>query len=101
MKTVVIFLLLGIILGAAAASLIVPPALSWYNEAGYVDKGSKVPSLVVVPDVVRYSTHKLIRGQMIGGAIGGVLFLILGIALASRGRNRVSKPGAPPEISRK
>lgn len=93
MKTVIIFLLLGALLGATAASLIVPAALSWYNEAGFVARGSQVRALVNVPEVVRYATARLIRGQLIGAGIGAFVFLLLGVFAARRGRLR---RGAPP-----
>jgi len=92
MKTILIFFLLGVILGTAAASVIVPPALSWYNEAGFVNKNSHVTSIVNIPDVVRYATNRLIRGQLIGAGIGGVVFLILGIVVASRGPRKSTTP---------
>jgi hypothetical protein len=95
MKTVLILTLLGALLGIAAASFIVPPALSWYNEAGYLGapggaQGSQPQALVNVPNLMRYTTDRLIRGQAIGGAIGAVLFLVLGIVLARRPSRRAA-----------
>ena len=98
MKTVTIFLLLGAILGAAAATVIVPPSLSWYNEAGFLSQSgqaSQVQALVNIPQVIRYATNRLIRGQLIGAAIGAVAFLILGIVVASKGRSRSAHVPAP------
>jgi len=40
MKTVVIFMLVGALLGVIAASYIVPPALSWYTSPGGLPKGA-------------------------------------------------------------
>jgi hypothetical protein len=102
-KTVTIFVLFGAIVGAAAASLIVPPTLSWYNEAGFISRGSHVQALVNVPEVVRYATSRLIKGQLIGAGIGAFAFLVFGI-LARRGRRRppsaafgsVSEKSSPP-----
>ena len=94
MKTILIFVLLGAILGAVAASIIVPPTLSWYNEAGYLSQSgqsSQVQALVNIPQVIRYATSRLIRGQLIGAAIGAVAFLVIGI-LAASGRQRRSAP---------
>ena len=95
MKTVLILTLLGALLGIAAASFIVPPALSWYNEAGYLGspgggQGAQPQALVNVPNLIRYTTNRLIRGQAIGGAIGAVLFLVLGVLLARRPSRRAS-----------
>lgn len=101
MKTVTIFFLLGAILGAAAASLIVPPTLSWYNDVGFLSQSgqtSQVQALVNIKEVIRYSTSRLIRGQLIGAAIGAVAFLVLGIVVAAKGRTR-SVPLASPRPS--
>jgi hypothetical protein len=94
MKTVVIFLLLGALLGVAAASLIVPPALSWYNEPGALQKSGQVQALVNVPEVIRYTTDRLIKSQAIGGGIGAGVGLIVGLFSVSAGRKR-STPAAP------
>ena len=88
MKSVIIWILAGALLGVAAASVIVPPMLSWYNEPGYLSQGSQPTAVVNLPQVVRYSTSRLIRGQAIGGGIGAVLFFVLGLALGGRGRAR-------------
>jgi gas vesicle protein len=98
MKTVTIFFLLGAVLGAAAATVIVPPTLSWYNEAGFLSQSgqaSQVQALVNIPQVIRYATNRLIRGQLIGAAIGAVAFLVLGIVVASKGRGRSAHVPAP------
>jgi hypothetical protein len=87
-KSVVIWILAGAILGIAAASVVVPPMLSWYNEAGYLSQGSQPAAMVNLPQVVRYSTERLIRGQAIGGGIGAVLFFVLGLVVGGRGRAR-------------
>ena len=94
MKTVTIFVLFGAILGAAAASLIIPPTLSWYNEAGFVSRGTQVQALVNVPEVVRYATSRLIRGQLIGAGVGALTFLVFGLLTAGRRRRRPPAPGS-------
>jgi hypothetical protein len=91
MKGISIWVLAGALLGIAAASVIVPPMLSWYNEAGYLSNAGQPAAMVNLPDVVRYSTTRLIRGQAIGAAIGAVVFLALGIAL---GRKRRQGPAS-------
>ena len=98
MKTTVIFVLLGALAGIAVASLVVPPALAWYTEPGGLPKGAQIQALVQIPEVIRYSTSKLIRGQLIGAAIGAVLGLAVGIAVARSGRPRTS--AAPPAAAR-
>ncbi len=63
MKGILIWILVGALLGIVAASFIVPPMLSWYNEAGYLSKGGQPAAMVNLPEVVRYATTRLIRGQ--------------------------------------
>lgn len=96
MKGILIWILLGALLGIVAASFIVPPMLSWYNEAGYLSKNGQPAAMVNLPDVVRYTTTRLIRGQAIGGGIGAVLFFVLGLAFGGRRRGRAATPTAPP-----
>ena len=93
MKSIVIWILAGALLGIAAASVIVPPMLSWYNEAGYLAQGGQPTTVVKLPEVVRYSTSKLIRGQAIGGAAGAAVFLALGLALRRRRPSDSAAPG--------
>ena len=95
MKSLVIWILAGAILGIAAASVVVPPMLSWYNEAGYLSSGGQPSAMVNLPQVVRYSTERLIRGQAIGGGVGAVLFLVLGLVVGGRGRARRAAASPP------
>jgi hypothetical protein len=69
MKTLLIWALAGALLGIAIASLVVPPALSWYSAPGGLPEGTQIQALVQIPEVIRYATGKLIRGQMIGAAV--------------------------------
>jgi gas vesicle protein len=101
MKTVLIFLLLGALVGGAAASLIVPPTLSWYNETGFLsqkDQAGQVQAMVNIPQVIRYATSRLIKGQLIGAAIGAAAFLVIGIFVAAGSRKR--RPAAAPATAR-
>jgi hypothetical protein len=84
-KNVLIFVLGGALLGIVIASLIVPPALSWYTAPGGLPQGAQIQALVQIPEVIKYSTGRLIRGQLIGAAIGAIIGLGLGIFL---GRDR-------------
>lgn len=99
MKTVLILTLLGALLGVAAASWIVPPALGWYNEAGYLSQpgvsGSQPQALVNIPQLIRYTTSRLIRGQMIGGGVGAAAFFVLGILTVRRSRRSTSDAASP------
>ncbi len=98
MKSILIWVLAGALLGVVAASFIVPPMLSWYNEAGYLSKNGQPAAMVNLPDVVRYTTSRLIRGQLIGGGIGAVLFFVLGLAFGGRGRKRAKAAEPAPTI---
>jgi hypothetical protein len=94
-KGLLIWVLAGALLGAAAASIVVPPMLSWYNEAGYLSQNGQPTAMVNLPEVVRYATSRLIRGQAIGAGIGAVVFAVLGLAFGSRSRRRRAD-AAPP-----
>jgi hypothetical protein len=95
MKGILIWILLGALAGITSASFIVPPLLSWYNEAGYLAKGGQPAALVNLPEVMRYASTRLIRGQAIGGAIGAVAFFVLGLAFGGKSR-KGARPSAPP-----
>jgi hypothetical protein len=97
MKTTLIFVLVGALAGIAVASLVVPPALSWYSEPGGLPQGTQIQALVQIPEVIRYSTSKLIRGQMIGAAIGAVVGLAFGVVVIRSGRRQDTPVPAPPE----
>jgi hypothetical protein len=86
MKTLVIFFLIGAILGAAVASVVVPPTLAWYASPGGMPKGAQVQVIVQMPEIIRYATSKLILGQAIGAGIGAVIFFSFGLFLASKRR---------------
>ncbi len=73
MKTTVILVLAGALIGVVVASLIVPPALAWYTAPGGLPQGTQIQALVQIPDVIRYATGRLMHGQLIGGGIGAVL----------------------------
>lgn len=90
MKGILIWVLIGALVGIVAASFIVPPMLSWYNEAGYLSQGGQPAAMVNLPQVVRYATSKLILGQAIGAAIGAVAFFALGLAFGGRRRRRAA-----------
>ena len=90
LKTTVILVLAGALLGAAMASVVVPPALSWYTSPGGLPQGAQIQALVQISEVIRYATSRLIRGQMIGAAIGSGLGLVLGLFVDVRSRSRVA-----------
>lgn len=83
-KTTVIFMLVGALLGIVVASFAVPPALSWYSEPGGLPKGAQIQAVVQISEVIRYSTSKLIYWQAISAGIGALAGLVLGILLRPR-----------------
>jgi hypothetical protein len=83
-KSLLVWVLVGALVGIAGASVFVPPMLSWYNEAGYLAQGGQPTTVVKLPEVVRYATSRLIRGQAIGGGVGAVVFLAIGLAFRRR-----------------
>jgi hypothetical protein len=90
LKTTIILVLAGAIVGAVIASYVVPPALAWYTAPGGLPEGAQIQAIVQIPEVIRYSTGRLIRGQLIGGAIGATVGLIVGIALGVRSRPKIT-----------
>ena len=99
MKGIAIWVLTGALAGIVAASFIVPPMLSWYNEAGFLAQGNQAAAMVNLPEVVRYSTGRLIRGQAIGAVLGAIVFFALGLAGGSKRRSRAAAstpPGPKP-----
>jgi hypothetical protein len=86
MKTILILVLTGTLLGIVVASLVVPPALSWYSAPGGLPEGAKIQAVVEIPEIIRYATGKLMLGQAIGGAIGAVLGLGAGIYFGKKAR---------------
>lgn len=87
MKTTIILVLVGAIAGAAIASVVVPPALSWYASPGGIPGGAQIQAVVQVPQVIHFAISSLIRWQLIGGAIGAAAGLVLGFVLGARGRH--------------
>jgi len=97
MKTTLIFVLAGALVGAAVASWVVPPALAWYTSPGGLPRGAEVQAVVQISEVIRYSTSRLIRGQLIGAGIGAAIGFGLGLLLDIRSRRpTVSTPASPP-----
>ena len=98
-KTTLILILTGALLGVAVASYVVPPALSWYSAPGGLPENTEIRALVQIPEVIRYATAKLIYGQAVGAGIGAAIGLILGIVMAFKRRPVRAQPPAPGNIS--
>src|SRR5437764_11436932 len=96
MKMTLILVLAGALIGAAIASWIVPPALAWYTTPGGLPRGAEVQAVVQISEVIRYSTSRLIRGQVIVAGIGAFIGLALGVFLDMRSRRPTLSAPAPP-----
>ena len=83
MKTLT-FALIGALLGIVIASLVVPPALSWYTAPGGLPQGTQIQALVQIPEVIAYATGRLIRGQAIGAAAGAVVGSLVSMLVSRR-----------------
>ena len=94
MKTTLILTLTGALIGIAVASWVVPPALSWYTTPGGLPSGAEMQAVVQISEVIRYSTSRLIRFQLLGAVIGAVAGLALGVFLRVRSR-RPQQPVPP------
>jgi len=88
MKPTVIFVLAGALVGAIVASFIVPPALAWYTSPGGLPQGAQIQAVVQIPEVIRYATTHLIRGQAIGAVLGAVVGLVVGLFAHAPARRR-------------
>jgi hypothetical protein len=74
----------GALLGLMAASLLAPSYLGWDNTA------ASGTALCECSKVTRDTASRLLGMQAESAAIGGVLFLIVGIALVVRARNKAA-----------
>lgn len=95
MKTVLVFMLVGALVGVVVASFVVPPMLAWYNAPGAIQPGQKVETLCNLPDLIRYATKRLLLGQLIGAVAGAIVFIFPGLAVRRR-----REPGLPAEVGR-
>ena len=88
MRTLIL-VLVGALVGIAVASLIVPPALAWYASPGGLPQGAQIQAVVQISEVIRYSTSRLIRSQIIGALIGAGAGMCVGFLLDVKSRRRV------------
>jgi len=73
--TILLYMLVGALVGAVTASFVVPPFLTWYNEPGAINAGKQVETLCNIPELIRYTASRLLRGQLIGATIGALVGL--------------------------
>jgi hypothetical protein len=92
MKTALIFMLTGALVGVLVASFLVPPMLSWYTSPGGLPQGAQVQAVVQIPEVIRYATSRLLWGQFVGGSIGALLGLVVSVMLRRKGHPVAPRP---------
>ena len=95
LKRLLVYMLVGAVVGVAVASFVVPPVLGWYNEPGNIGHGNQVQTLCNVPELIRYASNRLLLGQLVGAGIGAVLFLLLALAF---GRRRAAAPAVADTV---
>jgi hypothetical protein len=100
MKTALILVLTGTLVGVAMASLVVPPMLSWYTSPGGLPQGAQIQAVVQIPEVIRYATSNLLWGQTIGGGMGAVIGLLVSLLLRRKGHQVALPRAANPPTSR-
>ena len=82
LKTVLLLLLSGVIVGAIIASLIAPALYTWSHSPG-----AGTQEIVSRVEVIREATSMLLRAQTLGAGVGGLAGLIAGFLIA-RATNR-------------
>ncbi|HUK33257.1 MAG TPA: hypothetical protein VLV86_05065 [Vicinamibacterales bacterium] len=92
MKTTLILILAGALIGIVVASFAVPPALAWYTAPGGLPQGTQIQALVQIPEVIRYATGRLMHWQLIGAGIGAALGLVGGLVANFRTRPMSAAP---------
>src|SRR5262245_47743077 len=98
-KTALILVFTGTLVGVAVASFVVPPMLSWDASPGGLPQG-QIPAVVQIPEVIRYATSKLIWGQTIGGGMGAAIGLLISFLLRRKGHRGAIPPVANRPMSR-
>lgn len=77
LKTVLLLLLSGVILGAVVASLIAPALYTWSHSPG-----AGTQEIVSRVEVIREATSMLLRAQTLGAGVGGLAGLVVGFLMA-------------------
>jgi hypothetical protein len=90
LKTFLIFIFGGALLGILVASLAAPSFLEWYTSSPYATQ-----TMCDLPKTVRQVTHDLMRYQVIGAAVGSGVGLVLGILVALRARKAARRTTGP------
>lgn len=93
-KTVMLFLLSGAIVGAVVASLIAPGLYAWAATPGETTQ-----EIISRVSVIREATSMLMKAQAIGAGIGSLAGLVTGVLLArSLARRTATREAAKREV---
>jgi len=82
--TILLYMLMGALVGAVTASFVVPPFLSWYNEPGAINAGKQVETLCNIPELIHYTSSRLLRGQLIGAVLGALMGFVSALIRSRR-----------------
>jgi hypothetical protein len=89
LKTLLLQICLGVVIGTAVVDLVSPAILIWYHIPG----GGQ--ALCNCADLVRSTAHDLVYAHLVASGIGAVLCLILGLLLRRRPPPPATTPAAP------
>lgn len=89
-KKLLVFALIGALVGDIAAMVIAPSMLAWYETPG--DTSALCNCLVTV----RSTTAHFVRAQAIGAGVGLVILLVIGIFVVRGRRHHPAQPSPTP-----
>lgn len=89
-KKLLVFALIGALVGDIAAMVIAPGMLAWYETPG--DNGALCNCLVTV----RSTTAHFVRAQAIGAGVGMAIFLLIGVFVVRGRRHHPVQPSPTP-----
>ena len=90
-KTVLIFMLVGALLGIGVAALTVPHYVAWNNSAPMAQM-----TQCNLPEVIASTSSQLVHGQLIGAGVGALLFLVLGVVFIQVRKKKDLEAPPPP-----
>src|SRR5258708_31291780 len=88
LKTVGVFAAVGAIIGNVLATAISPRFLTWYNTPG----AGSVQTICNIEQMSQHIFSQLIEAQLVGSAIGMVLFIVVGVLVVRRRAGRALPP---------
>jgi hypothetical protein len=77
LRRVLVLLSVGALLGSVVGTLIARSFIPWYESPGSAMQGAQ--ALINLPVVVRATIDSVIRYQLIGAGVGGLLVMTAGL----------------------